>query len=667
MNKIRDNNFEIAISESESNLIPNKTFQKNDNSNNELRCNICLTIPLIIDINKQSIIYKCDCGDKNNEKKKELIYFIKNYNTQLNKSKCNQCINNCKEYCFNCHVGFCDKHKDKHIKHNLFQLNQIDYYCEKHPKEKKICYCTICMVAVCVLCKSQEHNHYEIDSKSIKSKDEVITYFTDGYPTKDDINNFRKKIENLQQKLMNFENNHLQKFSTITFLDNLYHENKIINENLFQILLLLYNSLNNASFPTYSNYHNFRLIFDKMNLNFGDRSVFSLNQEDYQNYLENNFILNVNDYEKNSMAESFESKSSNSSLKRNSLDYLSYLEDMSEEISKLQIDIVDNTNEIERINLTNKEYPFSIYNYEVVKELKNSKKNLILYCLALSNKNFALLCGTHVELINNQINQIAKSYSFNSFLISIEELINEKKLVVGSVKGNLIVIEDINKLNIIKEIQTLNGGVLKICRFNDINNKFACLTKNEIKIFDSTNYNCLFTLNSQPNESMHSIIEHSSYLIAACKNSPIKFYYYNNNKFTTVNHKLICNTYSNNSLIRINDNNIAIGSFYKIFIVFVKKQLLINTIDLCIEKCFVTALLQLSNKGLLVACSKIEKKNNINTKKYIIKQYDDKKNEICQLEQVHKGAVICLTEIDEKTFMSCSVEESISKIWKKPN
>ena len=290
MNKIRDLNFEIAYSESESNLIPNRTFQ-----NNDLRCNICLTIPLIIEIYKQSIIYKCNCENKN-EKKKDLLYFFKHYNTDLNKSKCYQCPINCKLYCFTCYVGICDNHINAHSKHNLFKLNKIDYYCEKHPEEKKICYCSICSVEICVKCKNFEHSHYEIDDFK-KSKEDVITYFTDAYPTKEQINDFKQKIENLQQNFINFENIHLQKFSSITFLNNLFNENKIINENLFQILNLLYNSLNNGTFPNFSNYHNYSLILDKMNLDFGSYSVLNLNQEDYQNYLEKNFILNVNDYE----------------------------------------------------------------------------------------------------------------------------------------------------------------------------------------------------------------------------------------------------------------------------------------------------------------------------------------------------------------------------------
>ena len=58
-------------------------------------------------------------------------------------------------------------------------------------------------------------------------------------------------------------------------------------------------------------------------------------------------------------------------------------------------------------------------------------------------------------------------------------------------------------------------------------------------------------------------------------------------------------------------------------------------------------------------------KNNKNNKKYIIKQYDEKNNDICQLEQVHKGIIFCLCEIDEFTFVTCSIDENCAKLWKK--
>ena len=249
-------------------------------------------------------------------------------------------------------------------------------------------------------------------------------------------------------------------------------------------------------------------------------------------------------------------------------------------------------------------------------------------------------------------------------MLCIEELVNEKKLIVGAKNGNIIILEDINNIDFSnKKIKDSQNPILKLCRFSN-DNKFASLTVNEIKIYDSKNYNCVITINSQPNEKIHSIIEHSSYLIATCNKFPIKFYHFTNNNYNIINHNLTCNSYSNNALIKFSDKEIGVGSKYKIFIVSVKDQKLTNTIDLCIENCFVTTLLKLSNKGTLVGCVKVDKHNK-NNNRFIIKQYDDKNNEISQLEQVHKGIVICLCEIDEFSFVSCSIEENCAKIWKK--
>ena len=618
---IRNNEYENNLSFSESDFYSRfeiEQIKKNTDKINELRCNTCLMIPLIIDIFKKQIIYKCNCNTSNINL--SLSNFITNFNNDKTKIKCFRCENLSKNYCFDCNFVFCENHKSEHFGHKIIEIDKIDCYCQEHPNEKKICYCTICNKDMCSICKKTFHLHL-----NSSKKEDIFTYITDSYPFKDDIKKFNSTIEELENKLKQIENKHLKNFSNVIEIKKLFEDNKIINLNLLKILKLL-----------------------------------SRNQNDYKNFFNNDYILKVDD--NNIIKKSL--TSINVSIKDSSFLHVSIpnIEDPS--VLNIKDISINDTNEVERIKLTNKNYDYSIYDYCIEKELRNSKSNLITFCIVLSNKKIALLCGTHVEILDNNFKKLDKSSSFDSVLLCIEELINEKKLIVGAKNGNIIILENINDIdNSIKKIKENQNPILKLCRFSN-DNKFASLTIDEIKIYDSYNYNCILTIKSEANEKIHSIIEHSSYLIATSNKFPIKFYYFNNNKYNIVRHNLTCKSYSNNALIKFTEKEIAVGSQYKIFIVSVKDQKLINTIDLCIENCIVTALLKSSNKGIIVGCVKIDK-NNKNNNKYIIKQNEKKNNDICQLEQVHKGVVFCLCEIDEFSFVSCSIEENCAKLWKK--
>jgi hypothetical protein len=656
-NNLYENNLS-ALEDSESDFNDRFIIQQIEvkkDKINELRCNTCLMIPLIIDISKKQIIYKCNCN--NNNINISLANFITNFNNDKNKIKCFRCENLSKNYCFDCNYVICERHKIGHIEHKIIEINKIDCYCPEHPNEKKICICSICNKDMCSICKNSFHLHLN----SSKKKEDIFTYFTDSYPLKEDIKKFNTTIEILENKLNQIEINHLKNFFNIIEIKKLFEDNKIINLNLLKILKLLSNNLTLADFPNYSNFNNYKFLFEKININFGNNLIQNknVNQNDYKNFFNNNYILNVDD---NIIKKS--STLSNSSIRDSSFLHNS-IPDIEEPSALNIINInINDTNEVERINLTNKNYDYSIYDYCIEKELRNNKNNLITFCIVLSNKKIALLCGTHVEILDKNFKQLDKTSGFNSVLICIEELINEKKLIVGAKNGNIIILENINNIdNSIKKIKDSQNPIIKLCRFSN-DNKFASLTSDEIKIYDSFNYNCILTIKSEENEKMHSIIEHSSYLITTYNKSPIKFYYFNNNRINIVKHNLTCKSYSNNALIKLTEKEIGVGSKYKIYIVSVKDQKLINTIDLCIEDCFVTTLLKSSNKGILVGCVKIDK-NNKNNKKYIIKQYDEKNNDICQLEQVHKGIIFCLCEIDEFTFVTCSIDENCAKLWKK--
>ena len=685
---VYENNLSDSDSDSDNNRIEIQQIKLNSDDIKELRCNNCLMIPLIIDIYKKEIIYKCNC---NNNAKTSLSFFIRNYNTDKNSISCHHCKNLSKNFCFDCNFVCCESHKSEHFKHKIIEINKIDYFCPEHPNEKKIVYCSFCKKDICSLCKTLFHLHFN-DSRK---KDEIFTYFTDSYPLKDDTNKFNKIIQELENKIQKLENKHSKNFSNIIEINKLFEDNKIINLDLLKILKLISKNLILATFPNYSNFNNYKLLFEKINIKFGNLIIEKnyINQNDYKVYLNKNYILEINDninnnniiYNNNDIINNNNININNNNIFNINNNVIKKSSTMSNNSSisgsdlfnhPINLDIEDesvlnikninfnDTNEVERIKLTNKKYDYSIFDFYIEKELRNSKSNLITFCTVLSNKKIALLCGTHVEILDNKFNQLDKSSGLNSILLCIEELVNEKKLIVGAKNGNIIILEDINNIDFSnKKIKDSQNPILKLCRFSN-DNKFASLTINEIKIYNSNNYNCVLIINSQPNEKIHSILEHSSYLIATCNKFPIKFYYFNNNNYKIIEHNLTCNSFSNNALIRFNDKEIGVGSKYKIYIVSVKDQKLMNTIDLCIENCYVTTLLKLSNKGTLVGCVKFDKHNK-NNKRYIIKQYDDKNNEISQLEQVHKGIVICLCEIDEYSFVSCSIEENCAKIWKK--
>ena len=75
---MRDSNFEYNLSaidsDSDFNRFEFQQIKINTDDIKELRCNNCLMIPLIIDIFKKEIIYKCNC---NNNAKTSLSFFIR--------------------------------------------------------------------------------------------------------------------------------------------------------------------------------------------------------------------------------------------------------------------------------------------------------------------------------------------------------------------------------------------------------------------------------------------------------------------------------------------------------------------------------------------------------------------------------------------------------------
>ena len=114
---VYENNLSDSDSDSDNNRIEIQQIKLNSDDIKELRCNNCLMIPLIIDIYKKEIIYKCNC---NNNAKTSLSFFIRNYNTDKNSISCDHCKNLSKNFCFDCNFGLFFRQTFEY-QHNTFQ------------------------------------------------------------------------------------------------------------------------------------------------------------------------------------------------------------------------------------------------------------------------------------------------------------------------------------------------------------------------------------------------------------------------------------------------------------------------------------------------------------------------------------------------------------------
>ena len=556
----------------------------NNNFENEIfRCPKCFNVPLMsLKYNNNKILIHTLCSNKHN-----LYTSISDYITKESKNhsiylqSCNYCKSKENKkflFCNECNFCFCENCKSNHlIQHNIIELEKYDNYCIKH-KNPEIGFCLTCNKNFCFYCEEKHKNHKKEKLSEILLKESEL-----------------KEISLQIDKKKKF----IVKITKI--------KNKIIND-LNEII----NNINSA----YKNFYEKNSI----ELSFLNNLLKTYIYKQKQSQLNYKFIKNLkNSYQFTNISKPKIKNEKNLITKANIL--ITYL----------------NTNFL--LKSTNF---FNINNPNIINKNKKILQNLInITTISIKTKQINnLLLLKSGRFVSCHYNQFINVYNQNTYEIEIkikdnderkevnyiyqlkdeeEKILSssyDKKIKIIRIFNNDYEIEKIlygHNSTVLKAIQLLNGN---IC---------SCSWDGTIKIWSkisgNSNYEINFTMTSQ-DSSIYSVLEINDNEIVSSHSMNYNYFI----KFWNLDRKICfkeieinCVYLSNNNLIKINNNIIAIGGVNKIYLIDVISIEVINILNLNINvytifKLSDNSFLMGDNKGVLNQYDFDEKKIEFNLK-----------------------------------------------------
>ena len=623
-------NYENNLSASFSDL------NLNNNIDKIFRCKICKKIPLIHSIlqdknNDYAILYYCKCFDQKKYRVNKPIEFYYNF-TDIYNIHCNKCnekenllfsdINEKDVFCKNCA-------KNNNVNINNFRtLEEIDNICELHKLnfcgydvKNKINFCNDCLI-----------NGFFQDG-DLKFFDELKFSDDEIKKNNEKINKIKNKIKNdelIYQKILNKINSQNEK-------DEI-KANFIKNQENNQILIkIIDNYYNNFFLKKKSDKLNLEILLSFAII---ARSLIIGNQYDENKYEKQNYInyLNKNVIVKPIDLFNFDEINKYKTFEENENNYNND----------------NNNNENNYLCINNQEIS-SLGDYSRIKLIFNENGYIVSEIILLHDLRYAIAIDKIVDIVDSNtfnIDITLRDHSKPIFsMIQLKE--NAHRLVTSSFDKTIKIWRIEGK--VFQNEGTLNvhtENIFKIIQFQ--NNFIVSSSLNEIILWKNNfPYTNLQTIINE-NKDIYSLCESNNFLFCASEKKNLSYYKLNNEKLDFIDsfHKI--KSLSQNDIININENLIAIGFRDKITLFNTKFLKVYKIISVSSQNLSIFSLCYFKENRILVGMKNSVKEFNI-----------DNCEELGSIEFEGNEEVISINKLNDDKFSTCTLKQSIGCIWGK--
>ena len=482
-------------------------------------CSNCGKIPLMSIVNDDipKIHYLCNfCLKDTTVKIKEFLDKNCNSKEKHQCSRCNQhdAKKEGKMFCLQCQKWFCDNclemHNEFSIDHIVVPCEiKIETKCNKHNNKDIEFFCEECRKNICLFCLDEEHQKHKVSKlKTVYNNSRFFEFKEDLAKAQEKVRQYNKDIKDrlvdvLNQKIIELNNE-------VESVENAYKENNIINEELLQMVEILY-----YNYKLTDKCPNYYIMMNLLN-----NSTFNLSKCDYninQTPEENRQIL-INYYKS---------------------DFI---------------------------------FPKAKHDLSTLECLNTSQEEQSIKSLLVIDKNRIACCSSSSDIKIFNISTFQCSLVLEGHKDTVQYITQyDKNTLVSSSKDKSIIIWTVLEDNF-AIIATLTGheaSVYKVIKLSN-GNLASCSYDKSIKIWKGEKpYSCIATLASDnKNTNIDSILElNNGKLISnSCSDDTVTFWDLKNEKIEYTINK-ISSSSSANALLEINRNKVVICGYKVVTIV----------------------------------------------------------------------------------------------------
>ena len=478
---------------------------------------------------------------------------------------------------------------------DIHSLSQMEQFCIHHKDKENDYFCIDCKEHFCILCLSNHQSHLYCKLSNYVNESIIEKLILELGRAKNHIKEYNEKLKDIVVKQLKEQ---------IERIEIAYTLNNRINTNIIDLIEIL---LNDASY-NYQNFYSYNNLISHSKFNFN--KPVKLNEENILlhinqiiNYYNNNFII----------SESFEKPPVNE-LNQEKID-----------LSKLTL--------VQRV----KEHKHHITCIILLKDgrvASSSQDNTIK--VFTMNKN-TLSCMMSIDNNKNYVN----------YLCELDDL-----CLVSCSADMKIFFYRLSKddYEILGEIDAHSNNIWKIVKMSD-NRIASCSFDHTIKIWNTKTYKLISTLEGHK-KPVYSILylKNNKLVSGTFEEQSLRFWNVTNYKCEREINKVQC--FTNNSMIELNANTIAVGGYNNICIV--------NSNSYQIECRIINSKLNYIESFLLLKDSNLL----CGTQEGSIILLDTKKRAIeYERDEVHRGAVNAMINIGRRYIITGSKDTWIN-IWK---
>ena len=585
----------------------NKILNENNLETSILRCPICKLIPSIkSNFLENSIEFNCPNGHIEKGLFNNIYTKLKEKN-DINKMKCNKCLNEGNFYCIKCFKFFCEKDgkiKDSQEEHNLINKYDIDNYCLKD-KDKIVMFCKTENKLLCGKCDHEKNNCKIIPLKQMLLKKELL--------------------ENYNEKLLNMENNKEN--------DNDDEYKKILDE-IEELLITYLNKIKAIKNIFIDNNKNFfHFYHDLLNC-----YNYKINKKCYNFNIINNLNSNFNNINnKNNFSYIFEDLNNKLFEIENKYDNIIYK--IKENFEKKNIVNFDKSYNIANINnFFNINYGNEIYTMKVLFDKR----------LALGGDSSNLL------IINNNTFDIDLKINNNKDNLNyIDQLKNENLILCFSKIIRIIRLLKNNSYKIIQDINAHESDVWNVKELYN-SNLISCSHDKSLKIWSKKNENEEYREVYKISESnyFNDILEiKPNEIIYDVYDTMIKFYNIKKRmEIKKIENLNLTSAGRGNSMIQMNKNTIIVGGDQKIYFFDTNTYEKIADIK---YSYWIYSLLKINDESFIIG----DKEGNLCQFNFVTKKRISTKSKVHNSDKIYSIVIF-------NNYLVSGGNQTIIKIWK---